>query len=269
MMGNVIQGIVNGLYDAATNKLIGVKDQAEKNHLFPGVPIYQSAVPIIIVPIGTVATNGTFTSGTTLAQTYAEAWVYLPTGALKIALADAPAGLYYAKFSNTTTAVIYTNYVAVPGTPATLARPTSLTVAKGSNSEYVQVLSALSLLTITIPGGFMGLNGKLVVDGMYRLLSNSNNKTIDIVFGGTSIFTKVETSIAGAHVVKEVWNRNNLASQICTNLTGYGPTSYTSASFLLATVDTNTDKELVYKMTMAVGTDYMVIEALSVIVEQG
>ena len=60
--------------------------------------VARSAIPVILAPNGTIATNGTVTLGTALPLVYASAWVRFPAGAVVGGLA----GLYFVKFSSTT-----------------------------------------------------------------------------------------------------------------------------------------------------------------------
>jgi hypothetical protein len=224
------------------------------------VTLAQSAVPAILVPSGTVATNGVITLGTALPTTYAAAWIYLPAGAV----VGGAAGLYYCVFSSATVGQVYTNYSAAL-TQLIPAIPTgALVPAVGSNSAYTTVVAIDSpLACIDVPGLLMGLNGRIRVTTRVSVLNNANVKTEKFTFGGSSFGGFVPlASVAGAEVVREISNRGNAASQF--SLANAALTSETSGTPTYTTVNTAVDALLAITGNLATATDYFVLESLAV-----
>ena len=148
------------------------------------VTLAQTAIPSILVPNGTVATNGAITLGTALSAIYAAAWIYLPAGAV----VGGAAGLYYATFSSTTVGQVYTNYVNPASTQLIPAISAGTPVAAvGSNSAYTTVVATdTPLATIDVPGLLMGANGRIRVTRRESTINNANGKTSKFSFGGSA-----------------------------------------------------------------------------------
>jgi hypothetical protein len=105
----------------------------------------QSAVPYGIANSGTVATNGTYTAGTAYNTTYSGGiWLYFPA----TAFATASAGFYWCVASSTTAFQVYTD-------------ATAATLITGSNSGFTGSTSQQTAVSVTLPGGVVGANGKV------------------------------------------------------------------------------------------------------------
>ena len=214
--------------------------------------IAQTAVPVILAPNGTVATNGTITLGTALSTTYANAWVYLPAGAVVAGLA----GLYFATFSSTTVGVITTTYTSV-ASAFTPYIPTGTVVATGSNAAYTQSTAETTLANITVPGGMMGANGSVACRGTnYSAAATGGNKTVRARLGGSTEWgATIITSSGGVRVIGNITNRGSASSQV-SNAYG-GLPNYT-------TTNTAVDQALTFTAQLAVATDYIVLEGFTV-----
>lgn len=224
------------------------------------VVLAQAAVPVILAPNGTVATNGTITLGTALPTTYANAWVYLPAGAVSGGLA----GLYFATFSSTTVGVITTTYksLAAAFTPYIA---TGTVVATGSNSAYTQTTATdITLANITVPGGLMGANGMLRPMAAYASLNNANSKPVKLYLGGTNFggSSLSMTSLAGAQFVRTVQNRGSQASQVC--LGSSAASNFMGVSPTYLSIDTSVNKALTFTAQLTTATDYIVLEGFTV-----
>ena len=229
--------------------------------LYPSaITLAQIAVPSILVPSGTVATNGVVTLGTALPAIYPQAWVYLPAGAVVGGLA----GLYYCAFTTTTAGQVFTNYSAATANFLPAAPTTALVAAVGSNAGYTTVTAVDSpLATITVPGLVTGVNGRIRITRRDSVLNNVNVKTAKFTFGGVAVGGAVAlASVAGSEIIREIQNRGSAASQFSVASTaasslGSGVPTYT-------TVNTAVDQLLSMTANLATATDYAVLEAFSV-----
>jgi hypothetical protein len=211
-------------------------------------------IPCIILPTGTITAGGVLTSGTALALTYPRAWVYLPAGAV----VGGSAGWYYAVFSSTTVCQVYTNYQATMDKPYI---PTSLTAAVGVGGAYTGVTSAVSMGSVVVPANAMGAFGAVEVYALGAWPTNANNKTFAARFGASAVVSTVATTTLGMTVRKKVQNRAT-NSQVIQAAAETGAAISTSPSLLA--IDTTADVVVDVQGTMAVATDYLVLESFSV-----
>jgi hypothetical protein len=211
-------------------------------------------IPCIILPTGTITAGGVLTSGTALALTYPRAWVYLPAGAV----VGGSAGWYYAVFSSTTVCQVYTAYQATMDKPYI---PTTLTAAVGVGGAYTGVTSAVSMGSVVVPANAMGAFGAVEVAALGAWPNNANNKTFAARFGGSTVLSTVATTTLGMTVRKKVQNRATNA-QVIHAAAETGAAVATSPSLLA--IDTTADVVVDVAGTMAVATDYLVLESFSV-----
>lgn len=216
--------------------------------------LYRSAIPVILAPNGTIATNGTVTLGTALPLVYASAWVRFPAGAVVGGLA----GLYFVKFSSTTVGQVYTNYnnATVGFVPSI---PDTQVVAVGSNSAYTQTTGAeVTLANVTLAGNSMGPDGSVLV----ALLEANNNsagaKIVRAKFGGTAFISQSVTTSLAMETEKRVTNRGVVNAQLLHADGAFGVTSAVAPTQLA--VDTSADVAILVTGQIAVATDYLVVE---------
>ena len=267
-----VAGDIPFLYDDITGEVVGYIDPLNKERQLGGagfapgqssarpmlpMTLSQAAVPVILAPNGTVATNGTITLGTALPTIYANAWVRLPAGAVVGGLA----GLYYATFSSTTVGVITTTFVDA-ASAFTPYIPASTVVAVGSNSAYTQTTAAdITLCNVTVPGGLMGANGAFRARVAYSAINNANQKLINtklaasLLAGGFGI-----TSGAVSNTDVKAANRGSQSAQLSSIASTAGVTAYGAYS----TVNTAIDQPLTFTGQIATATDFIVLEGYSV-----
>jgi len=234
---------------------------------FRPVVLAQSAIPVILAPNGTVATNGTITLGTALPTIYASAWVYLPAGAV----VGGFAGLYFATFSSTTVGVITTTYNSAGGS-FTPYIATGTSAAVGSNSAYTQTTASdITLANITVPGGLMGANGVLRTKYLSSLANNVNTKTVKSTFSGTAFSIETQTANSSGSVAYEIRNRGVATSQtaFAAGLNAGSGSGFTSGGALMTAINTAADQPLAFTGQLAVATDYIVLEGFTVEVLPG
>lgn len=221
--------------------------------------VAKSAIPLIVVPNGTVATNGTITLGTALPLIYTAAWIRLPAGAVVGGLA----GLYYTVFSSTTVGQVYTNYADV-ATPFTGAIPSGTPVAAvGSNSAYTQATAAdLSLALVTIPGNTLGTDGGLEVTVFESNNNSAGVKNVAAKFGGTSFLSADVTTSLALETSKSVTNRGVVNKQLVHANQAFGNVSTVAPTQL--TVDTSAAADVIITGKVATATDYIVLERFAI-----
>lgn len=221
----------------------------------------QTGIPCIVVPNGTVATNGTITAGTALALTYTKAWIYLPAGAVSGGLA----GWYYCVFSSTTVGQVYTAYQAAPMLRPYV--PDTLTAAVGSNSSYTQSTGAdIVLGSVEIPANTIGAQGAVDVHFFTSFYSSANDKITKLKFGGSDVVTNTATTTAGLTARKRIQNRATGVQAIQAAFeTGAGVA--TTASLLA--IDTTADVVVAVTGQLETATEYIVLESFCVEVLPG
>lgn len=215
----------------------------------------QSGIPAIVVPNGTVATNGTITAGTALPLTYPQAWIYLPAGAVS----GGSAGWYYCEFSSTTVGQVYTAYKATMDTPYV---PAVKTAAVGSNSSYTQTTSAdIQLGGVTVPANQLGTNGGLEYFGFFSYNNSAGAKTAKVKFGTGVVVSSAPTTTTGLTVRKKLQNRA-AASQVIHATLETGAAVSTAPTLL--SVDTTADVVASLTGQLATATDYIILENWSI-----
>ncbi|CAB4124425.1 hypothetical protein UFOVP61_1 [uncultured Caudovirales phage] len=256
-MSGFIKQAVQGLFDPVSKGLRSFLD-ANGGEFSTGLPLTlsQSAIPVILAPNGTVATNGTITLGTALPAIYANAWVRLPAGAV----VGGAAGLYYATFSSTTVGVITTTF-ADAATAFTPYIPASTIVATGSNSAYTQTTAAdITLANITVPGGLMGANGATRARAIYSGTNNANSKLLATKIGAASIAGGFAlTSNIASNTDVKLANRG-LSLQFGSLGSSVGSTPYLTYH----AINTAVDSQMSFTAQVAIATDCIVLECYTI-----
>ena len=211
----------------------------------------QSAIPVILAPNGTVATNGTITLGTALPVVYANAWVRLPAGAV----VGGAAGLYYATFSSTTVGIITTSF-ADPANAFVPYIPAITVVAVGSNAAYTQTTAAdITLANITVPGGLMGANGALRFQTYGTQNNTANAKTLSVKFVGVTLVGSSGISNGSVSIDGRTKNRS-ASSQISHEVRG----AIAGLTPIYSTINTSVDQSFTVTAQIVTATDYMALD---------
>lgn len=124
-----------------------------------------------------------------------------------------------------------------------------------------------TLATITIPGGVIGANGRLVVEAYFNVTASTNSKTWRVRLGGTSLHNGVTTSATAVSVgtLAPIANRNSESSQVGVGYTGNG---VSSAALPTGTVDTTADQTLTITGQKATGAETMTLAQYTVRLER-
>lgn len=130
------------------------------------------------------------------------------------------------------------------------------------------------LVTVTIPGGSLGPNGRLDIYQSWSFTGSANAKIREIKFGGTSFYATNMSSASnvGMGSVLSIVNRNSEASQITTqhssafsNGASYGTTG-TDAT---GTINTAVDQTLTISIDKGLGSETVLLNSWAVYVTYG
>jgi hypothetical protein len=214
------------------------------------------AIPFILLPTGTMGNNGALTVGTSLVNTYANAFVYLPAGAISTGSA---AGWYFAQFSSATVGIIYNN-TYVSGTPAIPGTPTAF--ATTGPGAYTGNVSAIIGPSLTLPGGSIGPNGTLRQNSLWSFSNNANSKFVAYRVGGVTVLNlSAGSGAASLQAPHWFYNRGAQNSNIAFSNASYSGSNVAAAVATPTAIDTSVAQSLVYRLNTTVATDYMVLEA--------
>jgi hypothetical protein len=224
-----------------------------------------SAIPFIIAPTGTMANNGAITLGTALATTYANAYIFLPAGAIATSV-PAAASWLFCQMSSTTVGTVFNNAYTT-GVPTIPASPTAF--ATTGPGAYTGVTSAVTGPQITIPAGATGPNGVIEARVLASAANTAGNKTISIVLGATTFVSTVNASVASTQLISDIYARGSQASQVgfaSANALGVGTAT---GAPIFGTENLALAKVWALGGTLATATDYLVLEAYQLEVISG
>jgi hypothetical protein len=217
-----------------------------------------SAIPTILPSNGTVATNGTITLVTALPGIFPHAWIYLPAGAV----VGGAAGMYYVQFSSTTVGRVTRAYEtpAVRGFVPYIPAPALAVTHTGSNSAYTQALTSVAVLNFVVPGNLMGSDGEVCLFATGTVPSNANAKNCIASFGAFQFLNTPLASINSFYLRRRVSNRGTPYSQISASLLALGGGDTNTTANVYGSVNTIQDVQVKLELSIAVGTDYVIIE---------
>lgn len=244
----------------------------------PGGPIIlaQSALPRGIPPgngstVGLKFTNtaGAFLLTTTLfPMIYADGiWLWVPINGFT-ASTPAAAGFYWATTSSTSVGVL----TGVPmsltgGLPPTAAQIAAAPAVTTNNYWMTQQTSIVAAaLSVTIPAKMMGALGAIRSELLTSYMNSASAKTLALNFGGTAVLTQAPTTTVAARYRNTVRNRS-AAKQVFPTATmgsSYGDHIGVATANIIAAVDTNADVALTVDMTLALNTDFLILEGYTV-----
>jgi hypothetical protein len=228
------------------------------------VKIFQSNVPMILAPTGTMANNGAITLGTALPTGFmgGECYLYLPANAIS---AGSAAGWYYTVMSSTTVGQVF-NLTYTSGIPYVPASP--IAFATTGPGAYTGVTTIQNALSFTLPAGLMGFNGVLEISALIGFRGSVNAKTVGITLGGSSVFVQVNTTAANVsyEAYVQVGNQGQVAGQVVQASGAVG--ALTVAQTYIA-VNTAVAQTILVQVTDANATDWICIDSISATVTPG
>jgi len=176
----------------------------------------QSAILFVIPSSGSIGNNGALINITALPAIYSTgAYFYFPANAIS---SGSSAGWYWTVPSSTTAGTIY-NSTYTSGTPVAGTTTAFSTTGPGA---YTQVLTAITAISISMPGGSMGANGQ--VDWLFSSQNDNSGaaKTYTVKLGSQTYWTQSSTSTTLYSARGTIANRGaqNVNVTLSTSYTG-------------------------------------------------
>jgi len=172
----------------------------------PGVsqnPVpFQTDIPLIIAPTGSMANNGVLTSGTANPATYLKTYTWFPTGAIAAA---SVAGWYYTVWTTTTAATVFNNVWDGASEPIVPASPVAF--ATTGPGAFTGPTAEAAYITLPMPAANPFSRFKFNLE--FAQTNNANAKTCQLrmnTVGGTSLATATLTSFAHARAEIDIAN---------------------------------------------------------------
>ena len=222
--------------------------------------IGQTGIPMIVPSSGSIGDDGALTGITTLPAVYDACYMYFPAGAIH---AGSLAGMYFVDMSSNTAGTIYNN-VYTGGTPTI---PASLTPFDTTGpGAYTQATTSVEVLSYTVPADAMGPNGRLEIRGRMSAPNNANAKSMVAKFadaGGMTFINNGISTVLGVEFGNVIQNRGSKSVQVA-NAASFGNLGQLSTAALRGTIDTTLAQPIRFNLVLAVATDYVMIERLSV-----
>lgn len=216
--------------------------------------VFANAIPVILQSSGTIGNNGALSALTALPGTFTSCYMYFPANTIAAGVA---AGLYYVVMSSTTAGTIYNN-TYTSGKPTIPASPTAF--ATTGPGAYTQTTgAAITLTQFTLRGGAMGPSGQILILPHHSIISNANNKIMAITFGGSTIASWTDTTVAIEVRPTRLCNRDSVSRQVGTNWAGFQTGSTTP---IYTTINTAADVTIATTANLAVATDYIIQESI-------
>jgi hypothetical protein len=116
-------------------------------------------------------------------------------------------------------------------------------VAVSRSSDSSTDATYTTLATVTVPGGLMNANGKLIIEQDWKHTGSASTKTLRVDWGGNWITGPTVTTAVNSWFVLAVKNANSLSSQILLNGTNYS----TSTLDTTTAVDTSQNVAIDFK----------------------
>lgn len=198
-------------------------------------------------------------SGATYSQTGTLVTVTLTAHGLTAA-ADDGSSVYLTQSTGALLSGWFTNLTYVNANSFTCTS----TVSQSTSGNLGSQTGEITVETLTMRGGALGLNGELAGWFLYGAnANNANAKTLRLKVGGTTVLNPSLASTLIAQTPFRLQNRGSLAKQV-----GYGTASAsqngsTTAALNYYTVDTSADVTLLVTMQLATATDHMKLAGYS------
>jgi len=228
----------------------------------PFVNKLSSAIPHLIPSSGIIGANGSLSLTTSLNIVSGfnfGCYMYFPSGAV---YSGSVAGLYFVIMNSANSGTVF-NDIYVIGDPIMPKNPTPIT--SPSIGAYTQTTSTVVLLQQVIPGGAMGRQGVSVIQPTITHTNNANSKNMQVLFGGTLIFNKSQTTQTTVSPFIDVKNRGCINRQVScqVNQVNAFPAASTT-SVINFSIDTSQDVVVKTQAQIANPLDYLILESQSI-----
>jgi hypothetical protein len=110
--------------------------------------------------------------------------------------------------------------------------------------------NANTILTVAVPANTLTANGRIRGRIAFSCTSSANNKTFTLRYGGSVIFSTVETTQARASIIFEMANRNATNSQITVSQFS-GSAAATEKAPTTSAVDSTAAQNFIVEVTKA------------------
>ena len=131
--------------------------------------------------------------------------------------------------------------------------------ASGVRANHTGTTSKTTVASIIVPGGMMGLHGRIRVSALWTNNNSVGSKTVHIDFGGTSWLGSANTTQTTQNQMIVIANRGLANSQV-----GFGGLSgsfgTSGAAPGTSAIDTTVDQTVTLAVTLASGADNAAIE---------
>lgn len=222
--------------------------------------LQQSAIPFILAggATSTMGNNCAFSGLTSLPATYANAYVYFPSGAIS---SGSAAGWYYAVMSSATAGTCYNNVYST-GQPIVPASPTAF--ATTGPGVYVQTSGSLIAgPTAVVSGGTIGVNGELDIDETAVFPTNADTKQVSVFWGGSSAGAQTYTTSTTGTISTRITNAGVATAQIAT-FTNWVATNNTIMGSNAMSISSGSNQNAQIELELnTLPTDYVVVTRYS------
>ena len=224
--------------------------------------ISQSGIPFIKASSGSIGNNCAITAMTALPRTFNNgAYIWLPAGAVAAGV-PAAATWYYFVASSTTAGTCYNN-TYTSGTPTIPVSPTAFSTT--GPGAFAGDTGTINGPAITIPGGMMGINGRVEARTSYEMNNTAGTKVASNTFGAATASSFSFSTHQSGNIVTVTANRSLAAIQNSTQninavTTANGSNQGDSA------VDTTASVTYTLRLNAGTATDHLVLDSYSIIV---
>lgn len=241
--------------------VFGVPHTAGGKLLVNGVPVgapqtlLGSAVVIGVPSSGVIGNNGALTLTTALNIIYSDGlYLYFPAGAV---FAGSTAGAYWAVMSSTTVGTIFDHIHTGDGEPVYRASPTPF-VTTGPGA-YAQTTAEVTLLSASIPGGALGVNGTVQCDTLFEYPNSAGAKTRRIRIGGTAVNNNGPTTTVASRGLVCTFNAGRVDRQVTSPNNLSVNASSATATTVVTAIDTSVAQPLAVTLQIAVVLDWVLL----------
>ena len=238
--GQILSGLPSAI--AQTISQLQTSDKVVADCPQPYI-LSQTSVPVILLSSATnISATGLITGLTALP--------YQPAGVVQVycfARAGLAAGLYYARFSSTTSCQLYSDAAG------------SIALSGITAGAYAGGTSEATLSSVSVPGGSLGPNGSFRWSGVGLWPSNANNKIMKVKFGGVTLPTVTRTTSTGDYWQFPFFNRG--AQNLNTHPSSMMPA--TGVTAIPRTIDTAVSQNFEFTAQLANAADFVILDAQS------
>lgn len=244
---------------------IWISDGARWLPLNGQVQALSSALPIIMPSNGSVAANGALTLNVALDTTYAQGcYMYFAAGQV---YSGSAAGFYYVVMSLTTAGTIYNNVLAATGWPTQPASPTAI-VAAGPGSYTGDNGADRTALSITLPGGSLGISGRLRSRLTVQASTASGTRNAKVIYGSYAYhvigLTSTNTFACTTSEAVNLGAANRQRGTTYDSSAGFnGNVAYSPTS---SSTDSSTDQTLTVTLRNSAGTEWLMLTTADVVI---